>query len=88
MARQTPGRRGVEPGISGFYATADDRFVQLHTNFPHHLQRTLDVLGVPGEREQVAAAVATWPAVDLEEALARAGACATRGPDPDRVART
>lgn len=73
---------GHRPGdmwnsISGFYPTADSRFVQLHTNFVHHLQRTLDALGVPEQREQVAAAIATWDAFDLEDALFRAGACAT-----------
>ena len=34
--------------ISGFYRTADERFIQLHTNFPHHLERTLQVLGAAG----------------------------------------
>lgn len=73
---------GTRPGdvwnaISGFYPTADARFVQLHTNFPHHLRRTLDVLGAPDERERVAAVIATWDAFELENTLARAGACAT-----------
>lgn len=73
---------GQRPGevwspISGFYATGDDRFIQLHTNFPHHLRRTLDVLGAANAREAVAAAIGARGAFELEDALAAAGACAT-----------
>ena len=39
--------------IAGFHATGDGRWVQLHTNFPHHRQRALDVLQCPGERPAV-----------------------------------
>jgi crotonobetainyl-CoA:carnitine CoA-transferase CaiB-like acyl-CoA transferase len=63
--------------ISGFYRTGDERFVQLHTNFPHHLERTLAVLDAPEARDDVASAIRTWRAFELEDALAAAGACAT-----------
>jgi crotonobetainyl-CoA:carnitine CoA-transferase CaiB-like acyl-CoA transferase len=73
---------GAAPGdvwnaISGFYRTADDRFVQLHTNFPHHLRRTLAALDAAESRDDVKRAVATRHAFELEDTLAAAGACAT-----------
>jgi crotonobetainyl-CoA:carnitine CoA-transferase CaiB-like acyl-CoA transferase len=63
--------------VAGFYATGDDRFVQLHTNFPHHLARTLQVLDVEEDRDAVAAAIRGWNGAELEDALAAAGACAS-----------
>lgn len=63
--------------FSGFYRTADDRVVQLHTNFRHHLDRTLAVLEAPEDRAAVKQAIRSWRGVELEDGLARAGACAT-----------
>ena len=63
--------------ISGFYRTGDERFIQLHTNFPHHLERTLRVLAAAETRADVNRAISTWRAFELEDALAAAGACAT-----------
>ena len=63
--------------IAGFYATADSRHIQLHTNFPHHRDGTLALLGVGGEREQVAQAILRRGAFELEDAMAAAGLCAT-----------
>jgi crotonobetainyl-CoA:carnitine CoA-transferase CaiB-like acyl-CoA transferase len=63
--------------ISGFYPTADDRWVQLHTNFPHHLARTLAVLDAPDDRDAVAGAIVERKGQELEDALAAAGACAS-----------
>jgi crotonobetainyl-CoA:carnitine CoA-transferase CaiB-like acyl-CoA transferase len=73
------GRRPADVwnAFSGFYPTADGRWVQLHTNFPHHLARTLAVLDVGEDRDAVAAAIATWEGAALEDALAAAGACAS-----------
>lgn len=62
--------------IAGFHPTGDGRWVQLHTNFPHHRQRTLEVLGCAGVRAAVGKAVAKWQGAALEEALVEAGACA------------
>ena len=62
--------------IAGFHATGDGRWVQLHTNFPHHRQRALEVLACPGDRRSVAKAVAGWKGEELEEALIAAGTCA------------
>jgi crotonobetainyl-CoA:carnitine CoA-transferase CaiB-like acyl-CoA transferase len=72
---------GASPGqiwspISGFYETADGRFVQLHTNFPHHLTRTLAVLGVDDDRAAVASAIQARDAAALEDAIVEAGGCA------------
>ena len=62
--------------LAGFYRAGDGRFIQLHTNFPHHRAGVLDVLGAEGRREAVGAAIAGWRADGLEDALAAAGACA------------
>ncbi len=59
----------VWAGISGFYPTKDGRWVQLHTNFSHHLQGTLDLLGCEATKESAAAKVAEWDALALETAL-------------------
>ena len=65
-----PGRR--DP-LFGFYQAGDGRFIQLHSNLPHHREGALRVLGCGDEREAVAAAVRKWSAADLEDAFAAAG---------------
>lgn len=62
--------------VTGYFATRDDRWIQLHANFPHHLDGILRVLGCTGEREAVAAAIRGWDGAALDEALAQAGLCA------------
>jgi len=74
--------RDIWSPLAGFYRTADERWIQFHTNFPHHRDGILRVLGVPGDRAQVERAeveraVATWAAAALEDTLAAAGLCAT-----------
>jgi hypothetical protein len=61
--------------IAGDYE-ANDGWIKLHTNAPHHRAAALAVLGVPPEREAVARSVATSSAADLQEAVVRAGGCA------------
>jgi len=61
--------------VAGDYPTADG-WIRLHTNAPHHRQAALSVLDVPGEREQVARAVAHWTKAELESAVVGAGGCA------------
>ena len=63
--------------LFGYYQTGDRRWVQLHTNFAHTRERALAVLGAGPERSDVERATAKWRAPDLEEALAKAGACAS-----------
>ncbi len=55
--------------LSGFYRTADDRFIQLHCNFPHHAAGAAVRLGVAEDRRAFEEAIARWDALDLEAAL-------------------
>ena len=59
----------------GYYATADERWVQLHTSFPHHLSGALALLGLPADttHEAVKAEVGHWHGEALESALAERG---------------
>ena len=59
--------------IFGFYQAGDGRWIQIHSNLPHHHEGALRVLGCQDTREAVTAAVATWTAGDLENAFAAAG---------------
>ncbi|MSQ30058.1 MAG: hypothetical protein EXR68_06200 [Dehalococcoidia bacterium] len=65
--------------FSGYYRTGDDCWVQLHTNFPHHRERALRVLGLDPvrAREHVDAerAMLSWTGPAIEDALAEAGGC-------------
>ncbi len=66
----------VWSAVSGFYRTADEGWIQLHCNFPHHRDGVLRLLGCEGTRDAVATAVARWKGGALEDALAAAGMCA------------
>jgi crotonobetainyl-CoA:carnitine CoA-transferase CaiB-like acyl-CoA transferase len=59
--------------IFGFYQAGDGRWIQIHSNLPHHHEGVLRVLGCEDTREAAAAAVAKWTAGDLENAFAAAG---------------
>jgi crotonobetainyl-CoA:carnitine CoA-transferase CaiB-like acyl-CoA transferase len=63
--------------IAGLYRTGDGGWVRLHTNFPHHREGVLGLLGCAGERTAVQAALANWRAFDVEQAAAEAGFCVT-----------
>jgi crotonobetainyl-CoA:carnitine CoA-transferase CaiB-like acyl-CoA transferase len=63
--------------IAGLYQTGDDRWVRLHTNFPHHRAGILDMLKVDYDREQVAAALKNWTGQDYEDEVARRGLVGT-----------
>src|SRR3954470_21159502 len=58
--------------VMGMYPAKNGRWSYLHCNFPNHRAAALKVLGVPEDREAVRAAVATWDAQELEEALVAA----------------
>lgn len=61
--------------IAGDYPTRDG-WIRLHTNYAHHRDAALRVLGVPPERDAVARAVAARDAVELEQDVVDAGGCA------------
>jgi hypothetical protein len=61
--------------VAGDYEAADG-WIRLHTNYRHHLDAALAVLGVAAEREAVAAEVRRWKADELESAVVAAGGCA------------
>src|SRR5690606_30148093 len=61
--------------IAGDYR-ADDGWIRLHTNAPHHRTAALRVLGTGADREQVAAAVAGWGGEELERRIVEEGGCA------------
>ncbi len=82
---------GKPPGpawdkIAGVYATRDGRKVRLHTNFPHHRDRVLKLLGCSYERDAVQAALMKWDAEALETAAAEAKAIATMLRSPEEWA--
>lgn len=76
---QVDGRQPTDPWdkIAGTYACGDGRWVRLHTNFPHHRDGVLRLLGCAYEREAVAAALQRWTAFAFEDAAAAAGMCVT-----------
>jgi crotonobetainyl-CoA:carnitine CoA-transferase CaiB-like acyl-CoA transferase len=55
--------------VMGVYPARSGRWSYLHCNFPNHRAAALRVLGVPEDREAVRQAVATWDALELEEAI-------------------
>ena len=75
--------RGLGPRIAGeertaaagFYPAKQDRWVYLHSGFPHNTQGLLDLLEVADDRRAVARAIRRWRAEDLEAAIAEAGLC-------------
>ncbi|WP_311922326.1 CoA transferase [Microbispora sp. H10836] len=67
----------VWAALSGDYR-ASDGWVRLHCNFDHHRDAAVRALGLPpgSGKEDVARACAGRAAVDIEEAVIRAGGCA------------
>jgi crotonobetainyl-CoA:carnitine CoA-transferase CaiB-like acyl-CoA transferase len=59
--------------IAGVYKTRDQRFVRLHTNFPHHRAAVCQVLNCNPEREDVQAALMRWDGEAFETAAYAAG---------------
>lgn len=63
--------------LSGFYQTADKRYIQLHCNFPHHRQGVVNFLKCTDNKDAVIEVIKTWNAFDLETALNNLGLCAS-----------
>lgn len=59
--------------IAGAYRCGDGRWARVHTNFPHHRDGTLALLGCDYERAAVQRALEKWTAEDLETAAAERG---------------
>jgi crotonobetainyl-CoA:carnitine CoA-transferase CaiB-like acyl-CoA transferase len=59
--------------IAGVYKTRGQRFVRLHTNFPHHRDAVCRVLNCKAERDEVQAALMQWDAEAFETAAYQAG---------------
>jgi crotonobetainyl-CoA:carnitine CoA-transferase CaiB-like acyl-CoA transferase len=71
LADQLPGSPWDR--IAGVYRTGDGRWVRLHTNFPHHRDGILKLLGCAYEREAVQAALMKWQGETLETTAAESG---------------
>ncbi|KAF7767942.1 hypothetical protein Agabi119p4_7185 [Agaricus bisporus var. burnettii] len=65
--------------IAGLYATKDQTFIRIHTNFPHHRRGVLDILEIPDTPEttknQVADAILRWNAEEFEQEAINRGLC-------------
>jgi crotonobetainyl-CoA:carnitine CoA-transferase CaiB-like acyl-CoA transferase len=68
---------------NGFQKTRDRRYIFLHPSFPESTKRLLRVLDCPDEPDAVKATCARWNALDLENAVAEAGACAGMARTPE-----
>ncbi|MFD5462956.1 CoA transferase [Kitasatospora sp. NPDC127059] len=63
-------------GNNDFYRAADGRFVYVLFSYPQLRDIACDVLDCPPDRARIAAAVAQWQALDLEEAICSRGGTA------------
>jgi crotonobetainyl-CoA:carnitine CoA-transferase CaiB-like acyl-CoA transferase len=72
--------------LAGYYQAADGRWIQLHTNFPHHRDGVLRVLQCADSRDAVAEAISHWRAEELDQRLADEGLCAALIRDPQEWA--
>jgi crotonobetainyl-CoA:carnitine CoA-transferase CaiB-like acyl-CoA transferase len=61
--------------LSGYFRTADDRYVQLHANFPHHHAGLVELLQCADDRDAVKAAIRDWRGEDFETAAGARGLC-------------
>src|SRR5262245_14924250 len=59
---------------AGIYRTRDQRFVRLHTNFPHHRAAVCRVLACKEERDAIQAALMRWDGEPFETAAYARGA--------------
>ena len=59
--------------IAGVYKTGDERFVRLHTNFPHHRDNICKILNCKPERGAVQAALLQWEGAVFETAAYAGG---------------
>lgn len=62
--------------LAGAYLCRDQRWLRVHTNFSHHRDALLNILGCADNRDAVTAACAERAAADLETAAAATGGIA------------
>jgi crotonobetainyl-CoA:carnitine CoA-transferase CaiB-like acyl-CoA transferase len=74
--------------LMGFYETRDGRWIQLHTNFKHHRDGVVKLLGCANDHAGVTQAIREWNGASLDEALADAGLCAALIRTPEEWALT
>lgn len=77
---------GGAPGrtpANGFFPTKDGRWVFLHPSFPSSAAKLHEIVGAPADREAAARNVLDWAALDLENAIAKAGVCGAMVRTPD-----
>ena len=72
QARQAPEQRAA---AAGFFQTADDRWVYLHSGFPQQAADMLRLLDTPNESAAVTATVRHHTGAELEDRIAEAGLC-------------
>lgn len=72
--------------IAGLYRTGDGRWARLHTNFPHHRDGMLKLLGAEYARESVEAKLRAWRGEEFETAAAEAGLVSTMTRSPEEWA--
>jgi crotonobetainyl-CoA:carnitine CoA-transferase CaiB-like acyl-CoA transferase len=72
--------------IAGLYRTGDGRHVRLHTNFPHHRDGMLKLLGAEYTRASVQEKLKGWKGEEFETAAAEAGLVATMTRSPEEWA--
>lgn len=63
--------------IAGIYRCGDNRWVRLHTNFPHHRDGVLALLACDYDKAAVQQALLEWRAEEFEDAAAQAGLVVT-----------
>ena len=74
--------------ISGFYRTRDQRWVQLHCNFPNHRLGVVKFLQCDDTKEAVTTAMLQHDALFLETELSARGLCAAMIRAPEEWAAT
>jgi crotonobetainyl-CoA:carnitine CoA-transferase CaiB-like acyl-CoA transferase len=68
--------RRLPGGGSTIFPTRDGRWIYLHRQFEHHRAIQESVLECNSDPESLTSAIAGWDALELEDAVFHAGACA------------
>ncbi|MPZ24514.1 MAG: hypothetical protein GEU28_13505 [Dehalococcoidia bacterium] len=71
-----PSPRTIRGTRGDIYQAKGGRWVYLHRGFAHHRARIAGVLGGANDEQSLEAAVNKWDALELEDAVHAAGACA------------